>query len=246
MKLSVNILNWNTGGTLEQTLDVLKEDLKDIEHEIIVVDQGSVDGSIKLLKELAESDKIIAIFNETNVGISKGKNQGIEMSFGKYIMFVDGDVVPVPNSINMLIDYLDKNEDVQAMGFHPNKFTDTKDKCEERCTRLSLPRIINRACIYYGMFRRSVFDTIKLSEEGEFGKPGYGWEDYDLLQQMNRDNVRQWMAGINHDDGRYLHLINSSFKREGNMTHQEYVSTSQERGKYYKRKWKQGKIGSVA
>ena len=47
-KVSINILTWNTIKTLKATLEVLNYDLAFIDHEIIIVDQGSIDGCEKL------------------------------------------------------------------------------------------------------------------------------------------------------------------------------------------------------
>lgn len=227
MKLSVNILTWNTINCLKRTLEVLKGDLKDIEHEIIIVDQGSIDGC----------EKLATIKNEVNTGISIGKNQGIKASQGEYIMLIDGDVVPVPNSINKLLEYMEKDSNCEALGFYPNQFTSDKQKAEQFCFDITKPVLHDSACLFYGMYRKDVFEKVLLDESGEFGKCGYGWEDRDFFIQMREAGIDQYVCGINSLIGKYFHAINSSFKMPGNMTREEYVMTSKKRHNQFKDKW---------
>lgn len=221
MILSVNILTWNTFDTLLSTLKVLKNDLSHIEHEVIIVDNGSTDGC----------EVVATIKNDENLGISVGKNQGVDGSKGKFIMLLDGDLVPVPNSIPLLLQQIQTYSDIDAVGFRGNKWTDEKNKAEEYCHTLFDCKPENSHCLFYGMFDRSVFDSCRLDES--YG-PGYGYEDLDFWRQMNRAGIQQWFCGVNTHGGRYYHKINSSIR---NMGRSEYIRTSKERHNFYKRKW---------
>lgn len=234
MKLSVNILAWNNWPILTQTLGMLKEELKDIGAEVIVVDNGSTDGIVENLWRYA----VLHLRNDHNLGISKGKNQGIDASFGDYIMLLDGDIVPVPNSIRCLVKYLDDNPDCQAIGFLPNKFcqkVNHSGNChEEYCHKLE-PVIPYRGhCIYYGIYRREVFNHIRFDES--FGV-GYGWEDLDSYMQMEAKGIKQWAAGINSMDGKYPHAINSSINNKNCLGFEEYMRSSVKRAEIFKKKW---------
>jgi len=235
MKLSVNILTWNNISTLPTTLEILKDELKDLDHEIIVVDNGSDDGC----------EKLATIANEYNLGISVGKNQGIEASNGEFILLLDGDIIPVPESVSLLLDWLEFNPSAEAIGFHPNKWTNQKNRHgqlhhEEFCYELYNPEIINRVCLYFGLFRARVFDKIRLSEDAVLSGCGYGWEDTDLYMQMKANGIDQWAAGINSASGKYYHEINSSIR---NMGHDKYMSSSLERSKWFKQKWEKQNVG---
>lgn len=233
MKLSVNILTWNTYRTLLCGLNILREDLKAVDHEIIIVDNGSNDGC----------EKIATIKNEKNLGISKGKNQGIDASKGEYILLLDGDIVPVPNSVNCLLDYLENHKEVDALGFYPNKFTQQRNQHraifhEERCNNLLevVPHCSH--CIYYGIYRRSVFDRgIRMDEA--YGV-GYGYEDLDLFMQMKAKKIEQYVCHINHKGGKYYHEINSSIRQMG---YEKYMESSKERSKIFNDKWGTATVG---
>lgn len=229
MKVSVNILTWNTLRTTIESLKILRDDLVGIEHEIIIVDNGSTDGC----------RKIATIKNEVNLGISKGKNQGIDASKGDYIFLIDGDIVPVHGSILRLIEHLDNNPDCDAIGFLPNKFTMEKNRNgaknhEEYCHKLDPIEEHKGHCIYYGIYRRSVFERGVRFDEN-YGV-GYGWEDIDTYKQMERLGIKQWVAGINHKCGKYYHAINSSVRSMGRDV---FMKTEKERGEYFKNKWQE-------
>lgn len=226
MKISVNILCWNTIKTLRETLHVLRTELNGIDSEVIIVDNGSIDGC----------QDIATIKNEVNLGISKGKNQGIDASLGDYIFLLDGDIVPVPNSIRCCIDHLDNNPECMAIGFLPNKFATQKNKygkeCHESYCKKLFPIEEHRGhCIYYGIYRREVFDKVRFDES--YGV-GYGYEDLDSYMQMEAAGIKQWVAGINHKCGKYYHEINSSIRQMG---FEKYMETLRVRGKYFKQKW---------
>lgn len=218
--------------TLHETLHMLIDELRGIESEVIIVDNGSTDGC----------ERFATIRNPVNLGISKGKNQGIDASVGEYLMLIDGDVVPVPNSIRMLLEHLEANPDVHAIGFLPNKFCNTKNKgsqknYEEFCFKLDPIEQHYGHCIYYGMYRReAVFGPGKVRFDEQYGV-GYGWEDLDSYMQMEKLGIKQFSAGMNHKSGKYYHKINSSINNEKCLGFQEYMRTSFQRSKIFKSKW---------
>jgi len=59
--------------------------------EILLIDDGSTDGSLKKCEEWAAKDERIRIYHQENAGASAARNKGIELATGKYIMFVDAD-----------------------------------------------------------------------------------------------------------------------------------------------------------
>jgi glycosyltransferase involved in cell wall biosynthesis len=90
-KVSVIIPVYNTGPYLRRCLDsVCNQTLRDI--EIICVDDGSTDNSNDILWDYSSDDKRVKIINlKTNQGECVAKNNGINISSGKYIGFVDSD-----------------------------------------------------------------------------------------------------------------------------------------------------------
>ena len=229
MKLSINILTWNTIKTLRATLAVLENELEGIESEIIIVDNGSKDGC----QDLA------TIKNPVNLGISKGKNQGVDASKGEYIMLIDGDIVPVPNSIRSLLAYMELTPDCDAIGFLPDKFcqralTESFECHEKYCHKLDPVMEHPGHCVYFGMYRRKIFEKVRFDEA--YGV-GYGYEDLDQYMQMRKHGFKQWAAGINHKEGKYYHAINSSINNKDCLGYEEYMRTSMLRSQIFKKKW---------
>jgi len=219
---------------------VLKEELIMVDHEIIVVDNGSNDENVEYLSRvMGECSSVSAIFNERNQGISIGKNQGINASEGDYILMLDADVVPVRNSINLMLEYMDTHEDCHALGMYPNKWSNQKNNGqkhhEDYCHKLYEPMIKKATCLYYGIYRRWMFDEgLRMNVDGIFGEVGYGWEDHDFYMLLKAHGIDQWMAHINNPTGKYYHAINSSIRVMGKN---KYMETSRARGKVYNRLW---------
>ena len=91
MKLSVIIPVYNTGKYLRKCLDsILKEKIKDM--EIIIINDGSSDNSIDIIKEYKEKYKSkIVYFDKENEGQGTARNLGIKNSKGDYLCFIDSD-----------------------------------------------------------------------------------------------------------------------------------------------------------
>jgi len=87
--ISVIVLNWNGLHFLKRTIPLLCS-LNYTNYEIIVVDNGSNDGSINFLKKFK---KVKVIKNNQNLGYSKGKNIGFKSAKGEYAFSLDNDIL---------------------------------------------------------------------------------------------------------------------------------------------------------
>ena len=89
-KVSVIIPVYNVWNYLRKCLDsVINQSLREI--EIILIDDGSTDGSGKICDEYAAQDNRIQVIHEPNEGLSCARNNGISISTAPFIMFVDAD-----------------------------------------------------------------------------------------------------------------------------------------------------------
>lgn len=90
VKVSVIIPVYNTEKYLDECLDsVQNQTLSGL--EIICVNDGSKDGSPKILENHAKYDKRIKIVNQENGGVSSARNNGLKNATGDYVMFLDSD-----------------------------------------------------------------------------------------------------------------------------------------------------------
>lgn len=96
--------------------------------EIIVVNDGSKDGTLEILKRLQEKEQRIKIINKNNEGVSQARNDGIDSSIGKYLYFIDSDDYIEKDMIEKLHKYLLCNEcELSVCGFS-NVFDDLESR----------------------------------------------------------------------------------------------------------------------
>lgn len=108
--ISVIILNWNGKANLEECLNSLFT-ITYSPFEVIVVDNGSTDGSIILVKKKFPSVKLIVEVNK-NLGFAQGNNLGYKKSKGEYILFLNNDCIVTRNFLDKLASYLQRNPTV--------------------------------------------------------------------------------------------------------------------------------------
>jgi len=114
MKLSVIIVNYNVKYFIEQCLHSVLKAIKNIEAEVIVVDNNSVDSSCVMIPERFPSVKLIK--NNANFGFSKANNQGIKQSTGEYILLLNPDTIVQEDSFIKCIGFLDQHPEAGALG----------------------------------------------------------------------------------------------------------------------------------
>lgn len=106
-RASILILNWNGINFLKDNLDSIRKQEYD-NFDILIIDNGSTDGSIKYIKELSKKDKRVRILeNEKNLGFAEGNNRGIQkiLREGKseYIVLLNNDIKAPSNWLENLM-----------------------------------------------------------------------------------------------------------------------------------------------
>ncbi|WP_458398433.1 glycosyltransferase family 2 protein [Anaerotignum sp.] len=96
------------------------------DYEILLIDDGSNDGSGKLCDELALEEPRIRVIHQKNSGVSSARNRGIREAKGEYILFVDADDTLLPFGDDAL-KYLEQNADMVIFGmssqyYHKGRF----------------------------------------------------------------------------------------------------------------------------
>ena len=112
--LSVIILNYNNCALLNECLRSAIDSTHKIEFEVIVIDNGSTDGSVQMVKENFPSAKVIE--NSQNLGFTKANNLGLKIAVGRYIVLLNNDTKVQGGAFNKLIDFMDKNIRAGACG----------------------------------------------------------------------------------------------------------------------------------
>lgn len=106
-KVSIIIPIYNVEKYVHKTIDsVINQTEKDI--EIILVDDGSTDGSGKICDEYAFKDERIRVIHKTNGGLSSARNAGIKVASSDYIMLLDGDDFLNAHAVSILNETMEK------------------------------------------------------------------------------------------------------------------------------------------
>jgi glycosyltransferase involved in cell wall biosynthesis len=90
MKFSIIVPVYNCINELPSCVDSIRRQTES-DWELLLIDDGSSDGSSALCDELAEQDERIRVFHKENGGASSARNLGLQHRRGEYIMFFDGD-----------------------------------------------------------------------------------------------------------------------------------------------------------
>lgn len=114
MKLSVVVVNWNTCDILRCCLEKLLAAMEGIEGEVVVVDNGSTDGSGAMVRSFFPSVRMLE--NVENLGFPRAVNQGIHVSAGEYVALVNSDIMVTTAGLKQMVEHLDNNDDVAAVG----------------------------------------------------------------------------------------------------------------------------------
>jgi GT2 family glycosyltransferase len=112
--LSVVIVCRNQLNSLKFTMATLRDQAPAAAHEIIVVDQGSTDGSAQFLSKLADNPRLRLVNDDTDEGRSAARNRGARASRGRFIVFLDPGMVLGPHWAEALVDTLEKDPLVGA------------------------------------------------------------------------------------------------------------------------------------
>jgi len=105
MKLSVVIVNYNVRYFLEQCLHSTLKACKGMETEIFVVDNNSVDGSVKMVRD--KFPEVTLIDNKDNKGFSKANNQALRKARGQYLLLLNPDTLVEDDTLRKSSQFVD-------------------------------------------------------------------------------------------------------------------------------------------
>ncbi len=116
LTVSVVVPVYNSVQYLQQCVDsILTQTVQDI--ELILVNDGSTDGSAALCDAIAAQDaRVLVIHQPENLGVSAARNRGIEAAQGKYLYFSDADDYLSPTALAFLSNLLETHPDCDSAG----------------------------------------------------------------------------------------------------------------------------------
>jgi CDP-glycerol glycerophosphotransferase len=161
------------------------------ELEVIMVDDGSMDGGAAIAKAMAASDHRF-LFIQPSAGGSPGfaRNRGIEIATGEYLAFADGDDVLAANAYELMLRVLEDSgsdfvsgqvDRIGPKGINPSALHAMAIKGRQKATHISrTPRLLYDVSVWNKLFRRSFWDT-----HGLRFPEGMLWEDIQLMTQAH-------------------------------------------------------------
>lgn len=103
MDVSIVVVTYNSGGWVDRCLDSIARGMTQYEYEVIVVDNGSSDGSAEILGRWHTDARLV--LNDANVGFARAVNQGVALGVGEWILLVNPDTEILEESLDHLMSF---------------------------------------------------------------------------------------------------------------------------------------------
>jgi hypothetical protein len=206
-ELSVCIITWNARERLEACLAAVPVACAPRGFEIVVVDNGSADGTVEMVRERFPAVRLVV--NRSNLGVAPARNQALAAARGEVLVILDDDTIPRPGSLAALAAVLAERSDVGIAGprlespegelqlscrrFH-NGLTPflRRFRSVERSRRLrgylladwdhAARREVDHVIGACQAFRRTTYERLGPLD----GRMFYGWEDTDYCVRARR------------------------------------------------------------
>jgi len=211
LKLSVIILNYNVRYFLELCLKSTEAAIKNIDAEIIVVDNNSNDDSCHMVRQIFP--EVTLIENKNNYGFSKGNNIGVAQAKGKYICILNPDTVVAEDTFIKLLDFAETQQNLGIVGCRlidgRGKFL-PESKRNVPVVQVAFKKMMGNSSHYYAnhldeteigkidilvgafmLLKKSVYDEVNGFDEDYFM---YG-DDIDLSYKLLKANYDNYYFG---------------------------------------------------
>ncbi len=166
-----NYIEVTVGSILSQTYS---------NFELLLIDDGSIDGSSELLDKMEQNDKRIRVFHQPNSGVSAARNLGLENAVGEWIVFVDGDDAISNDTLYVLSRCIKRHPSVDLIGYGfekvenislgnineniANNCYDNDCYCKETindCSRRVCFGALNHYMVWTEAFRRDILGDLR-------------------------------------------------------------------------------------
>src|SRR3954447_10643966 len=112
--VSVVIVSWNTRHYVRLCLASLERASDRHSLEVIVVDNGSTDGTVEMVRH--EFPQVVVVDVGANIGFARGNNVGFQNATGEYVLILNPDTVALDGCIDRLVDFMEANPHAGVVG----------------------------------------------------------------------------------------------------------------------------------
>lgn len=197
MKLSVIIVSYNTKDYLRRALQSIKQSADKLDKEIIVVDNASTDDSLSMVKQNFLWVKLIA--SPQNLGYAAANNLGLKQASGEYILFLNSDTEILPDTLPIMIDFMDQHQDVGVSTCRVELPQGQIDPASHR----GFPAPWAALTYFTGL--ETAFPKLRL-----FGQYHQGWQDLSTIHEIDSPagafflTRKQILAAVGSFDDRFF------------------------------------------
>jgi hypothetical protein len=160
--LSIVIVAWNVRDLVLDCLASIADARLALSHEVILVDNGSADGTVAAVSRQFPDVQLIAL--PRNVGFGAGNNQGIWKASGRHVLLLNSDTIVLPGGLERCVAYLDAHPDVGVVG--PQLLN--PDRSKQNCIHNS-PTLVSEV-VSQSLLRR-LFPRRWPSKRRDYGAP---------------------------------------------------------------------------
>lgn len=205
--ISVILVSYNSSRHIESCLNSIFIQETPNNIEVIVVDNGSKDDTVRIIKD--KLYKIVLICNEKNLGFSMALNQGINIATGEYILILNSDIILEKNFIKKLSIQTERlphhigmispkimctDKIIDSTGIFISKLRRLHDRgrgCEDR-KQFDLPTNIFGPCGACAIYKREMLEDVKIDNE-YFDEDFFILvEDFDIAWRANLLGWKGW------------------------------------------------------
>lgn len=181
MKLSIVVPVYNVEKYVRKCiLSIINQDdglFKSV--DLIIVNDGTKDKSVEQIQDLVDLYDNITLINQKNQGLSMARNNGLDISKGDYVWFIDSDDWITKNALKVLLPYLDEKNDIVSFAI-----TETSEKGElkryyysNQVQTLSGKDTFRNKCVHSTMVQKAIYRKAFLVEQNLRCMPGVYNED---------------------------------------------------------------------
>jgi len=176
--LTIGIATWNAVELLKNCLTSIVETVKDLSYDVVVVDNGSRDGTSELMRE--KFPDFTYIRNEVNEGVAKARNRCLSGANSRYVILLDVDTIVWPDSFKILVEVMDRYPKVGVGG---PKLLNPDGSIQLSCRTFQTPLTI----LFRGTFLGKFFPNSRFVKK-------HLMADWDHNEMRSAD----WMLGACH------------------------------------------------
>lgn len=114
MDVTIIVVNYNTKELTLNCIESVYKFTEGVSFELIVSDNGSVDGSVEAIRN--QFPDVIVIENKANLGFGAANNRALKVAKGKYVLFLNSDAYLLNNAVKIFFDYWENSPEKDRIG----------------------------------------------------------------------------------------------------------------------------------